>query len=270
MMETIQKAFEMAGGSEGLSALFLTGLIALWYSKFNKGTESGYLFWYALAILLVVINPLYYFGVNQYLPELQEHNMMLWLLPTTPVIMYVCVSATSLVKKRIDKVVFGFAMVIILILAGTTSYTGNGHAFIANASYIPQSEYEMITIIEEYRKENQMPNVMLWGDQEIMQYARTYSGNINLLYGKDLWLGSQDTQLHQIYDEETINAYREMEHAPFFLPEIGSTALERGCDILVLTQNDFALSGIEIPKQISDVFVLYSSSSKYLMYVRND
>ena len=156
-----------------------------------------------------------------------------------------------------------------MLLAGTTAYTRNQYKIIENAEYIPDSELEMILKVEEYRQQNEMETVLLWAPQDIMKYARVYSGNIYLLYGKDLWLESMDSQMHQIYEEWQREAYIYMENAPLYLEEIAEVADTRGCDVLMFSREVFDMYQTELPEYLGEGQYVYDESGRdYILYVR--
>ncbi len=271
LINSMQSMLELAGGSSGLTALFLAGLIALWNQKFRGEQQNGYLFWYGTITLVIVINPLFLMLVAVFLPELTTDYMMLWILPVVPVILITGVNAFPFRWTKKERRFFFAAFFAVLVLACTTAYIRNRDKIIENAEYIPDSELEMILKVEEYRQENEMETVLLWAPQDIMKYSRVYSGNIYLLYGKDLWMGSMDSQLHQIYEEWQREAYIYMENAPLYLREIAETASARDCDALILSRKIFAMYQMELPEYLEDGrYIYHDSGENYVLYVRRN
>lgn len=271
LINSMQSMLELAGGSSGLTALFLAGLIALWNQKFRGEQQNGYLFWYGTITLFIVINPLFLMLVSAFLPELTTDYMMLWILPVVPVILITGVNAFPFQRTKKERLLFLAAFLAVMILAGTTAYTRNHNKIIENAEYIPDSELEMILKVEEYRQQTGMETVLLWAPEDIMKYARVYSGNIYLLYGKDLWMGSMDSQMHQIYEEWQREAYIYMENAPLYLREITETASASGCDVLILSREIFDMYQTELPEYLGDGEYVYNDSGKdYIIYVRGN
>jgi hypothetical protein len=264
----MQNALEMAGGSVGFTALFLAGIVALWYNKYSKKQENGYLFWYALATLVIIINPLYLGFIEKFVPELMKYHMLLWVLPVVPVILYVGVSAFGLVKNQKERALLWIGMMAVLLLAGASSYNGEPKNIVQENSYIPSAEYEILLYAESFIAETGQEEMMLWGAAEVMENARRMSGRINLLYGKDLWLGNFDSQMHQIYEEWHYIAYEQMQYAPFYLAEIEEIALERGCDIVVFAKDIFLQNGAELPAALGAGFERKAETESYVMYVR--
>lgn len=270
LINSMQSALELAGGSSGFTALFLAGLIALWSQKFRGDQQDGYLFWYGAITLFIVVSPVFLMLVSKFLPELTADYMMLWILPAVPVILITGVNAFPFQRTKKERILFLAAFLAIMLLAGTTAYTKNQYKIIENAEYIPDSELEMILKVEEYRRQNGMETVLLWAPQDIMKYARVYSGDIYLLYGKDLWMGSMDSQMHQIYEEWQREAYIYMENAPLYLKEIAEAAYTRGCDVLILSRELFDMYQTELPEYLGEGWRVYDASGKdYILYVRS-
>lgn len=270
LINSMQSALELAGGSPGLTALFLAGLIALWNQKYRGDQQYGNLFWYGAIALFVVISPFFLMLVSEFLPELATDYMMLWILPVVPVILITGVNAFSFQRTKKERLLFLVAFLAIMLLAGTSAYTRNQYKIIENAEYIPDSELEMILKVEEYRQQNGMETVLLWAPQDIMKYARVYSGDIYLLYGKDLWLGSMDSQMHQIYEEWQREAYIYMENAPLYLDEIAEVADTRDCDVLMFSREIFDMYQTELPEYLGEGQYVYDESGRdYILYVRS-
>ncbi len=271
LINSMQSMLELAGGSSGLTALFLAGLIALWNQKFRGEQQNGYLFWYGTITLVIVINPLFLMLVAVFLPELTTDYMMLWILPVVPVILITGVNAFPFRWTKKERRIVFAAFFAVPVLACTTADITNRDKSIEDAEYIPDSELEMILKVEEYRQENEMETVLLWAPQDIMKYSRVYSGNIYLLYGKDLWMGSMDSQLHQIYEEWQREAYIYMENAPLYLREIAETASARDCDALILSRKIFAMYQMELPEYLEDGrYIYHDSGENYVLYVRRN
>ena len=264
----MQNALEMAGGNVGFTALFLTGLFALWNGKFKNNITIGHLFWYALAVLIFIISPFYQSFVQKSLPELTTDNMSLWILPTAPVILYVAVTAVDYGKNIMSRLFLVGGMIALLVLAAMTSYSQSERQVAENEFCIPQKEYEVIVQVDNYRQEMHLDTVLLWGEASVMEYARIYSGNIYTLYGKDLWLGPVDSQLHQIYEDVYYEAYEWMENPANNLPEIGEMARCSECDILVISRDTFPGGDGDVADVLGDVYYLYYISEDYLIYAR--
>ena len=264
----MQRSFNLAGGSVGLSSLFMAGLIALWYSKFERKSEVTALFWYALGMLVFVINPLYILFVERKAPSLSKDNLYLWLIPTVPVILYSGVSIISLfnTKNRVRRIAFIVGLLGILVLAVTTSYSGFSIRFCQNGSYFEEQEQEIFDKIDNYRMTKDMEFVTIIGPNEIVEDARKYSGYYTTLYGKDLWRGEIGTQFEHSYESWQYELYNRIQEPEKYWENIADISYRNGCEFVVFSKQRFIAGEIEIPESLTDLYVLVFDNDKYLLY----
>lgn len=267
-IDVMQSALEFVGGSPGIAALYLAGLLALWYLKYNEQVESGGLFWYATIALIMVINP----GVIQLeailFPQLSASATLLWILPVVQVLLLTGIEAYPFRKGKKEKTLFLLGVCVMLVLAGTTAYNGDAPHWLENSEYIPSDELEILIEIEAYRCQEQEDTVLLWADKDITSYARVYSGNIYQLYGKDLWLGPVDMQLHQIYEDWQAEAYRMMQDPETDLTELAQLAELYQCDVLVFSKEVFCESPYFATDYLGETsYLRYLTTEKYVMYI---
>lgn len=263
----MQDTLEVAGGNAGYTALFLAGIVALWHGKFQNKTGCGYLFWYAIVLLLLTISPLRVFMIQNYFPEMLWNECFLWILPVAPVIMFLGVASYEKVTIVREKVLLVIGMVALLLLAGAGSYGGKGIALAENSAYIPAQEHEILSRLEYYMDTQEKETVYLWADATVMEYAAIMPERILMPYGKDLWLGIIDTQMHQIYNEWHYTLYEQMQNAAYYETEIVNSALAMGCDVLILAKESYTAAGAEMPVQLGETYYLYGESADYVMYV---
>ena len=278
IIDEMQLALEMAGGSVGFTALFLTGIVALWVGKYEKKSEAGALYWYAIISLLTVISPIYINIVKQYLPELYKSNMYLWILPVVPVVMYTGIKAASGLETRSKKVFFGISMFIILMLAALTSYS-KSEVNMADNQYIESDKKDILEYISEELYKSGNEYCLIWAEDPVMEHARLVDGRIHTLYGKDLWQSGvadsitvSDNVIHFDADEkynnqnaEIIVAYYAMQNAPYMLRELGRMAKEFECDYIILSEQSFENAEIPVPEEIGSYFLEYTDNT-YLLY----
>jgi len=271
----VQISFVSAGGSVGLSALFMTGLIVLWYSKFDKKSEVIGLFWYALIMLIFVINPVYIYLVEKKVPILKNDNLYLWLIPTAPVILYAGVNIIASLREQTKSVVKKAAFIIgiigVLFLAIISSYDGFDISLTNGISYFTDEENEVFDIAEEYREKRDKKFITIIGPEKIVEDARKYSGYYETLYGKELWQGAFENEINHTYESWQYKLYENMktpsERACY--EEIAALASVNGVDVIVLSIADFNNNDVEIPEALLDRYYLNFSNEKYLVYLKN-
>ncbi|MBR1470892.1 MAG: hypothetical protein IJ600_04535 [Lachnospiraceae bacterium] len=269
MLEAIQHAFTLAGGTPGLSALFLAGLIALWYGKEGQKNDTRMLFHYALVMLLVIISPPYLYLTGRFFQGYTIDKMYLWLLPLTPVLLKVFSDATGALKKLHHRVLFVLAAAALLLLAGTTSYSAEGWKLTENSSYIPEETLSVLKRLQGIRREKGKEEILVWAPQDIMDYGRRYEGGLLFVYGRDLWLGPIDSEMHQIYDQTAHEAYAAMEDAVAHTKEIGKIAEAYQCDILVVSKERFYEEEQPWPRLYGN-YVLREILEENLIYMQRE
>lgn len=267
IIDSMQTTFLMAGGSAGLSAIFLASLMALWHYKYESKNEVRNLFWYALVMLIVLVIPLFNILVKYLLPELYAGNMYLWVLPVVPVTMYVAVVVITSLDNSFKKIVFMLGLIAITILAATTSYNQNKLRLVNNNHYIDSEVIPTFDSLLEYKEKKEMDHIKVWGPNEIMAYARRYDGNIHVLYGEDLYNENAYTHLKQEYDEQYSLAFELMNRASDYLGEIVNLAVDNNVDAIVLKTEAFNNYEGGVPRILGSKYLLVYYDVYYCTYV---
>ena len=267
IIDGMRSALENVGGSIGLTALFLAGLIALWYTKHNNKKEIGFLFWYALISLIVVIEPLYGVFADSILPGLVNHDVYLWIVPTIPVILYTGVHAVTMLENIAKKIVFVFGLLGILILAATTSYSQSNVQF--GREYYDERCTDVLNYLCEDMERNEAEEILIWGDEMIMETARFVDGRICTVYGKDLWDAETAAITGKVYDENMNYGYWLINNIPGNEDEADEFACQYGCDYIVVDEDEYDEADTPIPETIGQYYLEYTDQD-YLVYIRKD
>lgn len=269
VIDGMQNSFSMAAGSAGLSAIFLACMLVLWNYKFESRNEIKLLFWYGLLMLIILISPMYSWVVKRFLPELISGNMYLWVLPVVPVIIFVAVVVISRLDNNFKKVAFAFGLVGIVILATTTSYVPNEIRLVENEFYIDSKELGVLEEVVNYTKRNGLENAVVWGPDEIIRDARIYDARIYTIYGKDIFEGQIDSQMHHIYSDWDIYAYNRMEAGNITSQDIAAVAENIYFDAIILHSDSFNEGMGENPPNVINMgFYLIYSDDNYCLYTR--
>jgi len=261
IISDMQHALEMAGGSVGFTALFLAGVIGLWYGKFEKKPERVFLFWYALVTLVTVINPLYIKVVRRVLPQFYFNNYYLWILPSVPVIIYSSASAIRRLESVRKKAFFVLALVALLVLAATTSYSQNDMT-VLNAVEVNDKKDGVIDYISLAMDDLGMESCLIWGEPDVMERARQLDGRIMTLYGKDMW--QSDGWDDKVFDEYDL-AYETIKTAPIMQDKVKELAIKYGCDYIIILKSSFDNMEMTVPDSIGKYYLEYSDGM-YLIY----
>ena len=267
IVERMQKALEMAGGSVGLTALFLCGIIALWYNKKERKNVTSFLFWYALITLIVVISPVFILFVIEYLPELYGNNVFLWILPNVPVMLYTGMIAVSYAREKMGKLWLTIGFLSIIILAAFTSYSQTRVSMTGNSTYIEKDMEELFGYITERLDTLEKDSCLIWGGNDVMESARIYDGRIHTLYGKDYWeSGAANAKVAVPGYEDLRHEYEIMQNPAIHMSEISVVALAKGCDYIVVPEAMFEEAGRVIPENVGSYYWEYTDNN-YLVYV---
>lgn len=246
----MQSALEMAGGSVGFTALFLAGLLSLWYGKYEDREESGYLFWYAIIMLAIVINPLYLSFIRRFSPSLAFDNIFLWIMPTVPVVVCCGVRAVGFLENMRKKAMFTVGLIGLLVLAGATSYSMSA-VYLKQESALDNKKQEVLDYLGEYMDSSNKQSCVIWGEDTIMESAREYDGRILLVYGKDMWIDDCFALTGNVYEDEKYNAYQMINEESPSISMLYDEAKMLGCDFFILSTQRYtkALERKEFEKQ---------------------
>lgn len=249
LIDDMRSSLEMVGGSVGMTALFLAGLIALWYAKNEMKKETASLFWYALVSLIIVIDPFYYLFVERFVPGLLVDNRYLWIVLTIPVTLFSGVDSISMLKDTPKKIMFSVGLVIVLILAATTSY--NRSSVNIGSSFISEENREVFDYVCTLADKSEDGTVCIWADDDMMVHARRYDGRLCTIYGRN------------DVDEK---AEKLLEEAPGHETELASLAYEYGCDCVIVSRVLYEEAKIVPPDSMGKYYLEYYGTD-YLIYI---
>lgn len=77
-------------------------------------------------------------------------------------------------------------------------------------------------VLEQMVAEQAGEEIFLWAPKEVMACARAYSGEIRLLYGRDMWDAALGAYTYEVYDETRQELYQWMSQAEVFGTLVGT------------------------------------------------
>ncbi len=193
-----------------LAALFLAALLFCYMRR--EKDEHGILL-YGGVVSLLCICPVTGAVLMKYQTRFYNYQWIWNLVPVTLVIAFaITVLLTNIWERYNERGVWrraGFTALAIgiLILCGDM---GTGHAADRAGIENRQSAKAVLKAVEEQAQGQQ---ICLWAPQEIMEAARSYSGEIGLVYGRDMWDLSLGAYTYDVYDENRQNLYLWMQEA---------------------------------------------------------
>lgn len=224
MIELFQKVVEIFKAYNGTSwhmALFVLGIIYLFFAEGNKGKRT--LLVYASACLFVLFFFPLFAAVIIRVMEDETYYRILWLLPVHIVVAYAAVKLMLQRKVLWQKAAVAALAVLMIIKGGSYVYANPTFAKAENLYNLPQMVVEIGQVIEP-----EEGWVMAAVEPELLPYMRQYSSNIHMPYGREMLVDRWE-RYHLLYDEMT---------ADIIQPDTLYEQIEKNfCDYVVLRQN---------------------------------
>lgn len=181
-----------------------TGLIVIWYLLslvyllvLEKRQELRIILIYVPVILLFLyFNPLFAQVIYSVVGD-EIYYRILWLLPITVVIAYVCVSIYGQLSG-IRKELFALVAVGLIVISGNFIYNSPLFHKAENLYHVPDSVIEICDAIQVPRRE-----VLAVFPSELLQFVRQYSPTTCMPYGREAtverWVGYNNYE--ELYEE---------------------------------------------------------------------
>lgn len=211
-----------------------TGLIVIWYLLAlvylflkEKRKEIRVLFLYVpIVLLLIYFNPLTAKFLNSVLDS-EIYYRILWLLPVTVVIAYVCVSIYGSLRG-VKKNAFALGMAGLLMVSGSFIYSSPLFHKAENRYHMPNSVVEICDAINVPGREVQAVFPV-----ELLHYVRQYSPTICMPYGREVqvmhWVGRLGSY---------VDLYLAMEEGDeVVLEQLAPLTGDAGCHYVVLRKD---------------------------------
>lgn len=191
-------------------------LVALFVLATYKGKKRVELERYSFLILLLLLIPPFSWGLLKYQTQFYSYADLWTLFPATSLIAGGGVLALGLAKQHsVRKSVLGhkkygeplliLIFATVLCLGGTVSLARENTNRASNDRKIPQAEYE---VLESISKIVEMP--ILVAPDAVLEYARAYSGDIKLVYGRNMWNEALNAYTYDRYDTGEILLHKWM------------------------------------------------------------
>lgn len=194
-----------------------------------------------------------------YLKRDIKDKQYLWIMPMPATVLNAGVRAFDYAKGRGRETILAIAFVLILVLSGGLKIPDY-----SNVSWrlnsIDEAEEEALDAIRSWQEETGS-TVKILGPNKIVECARSYSGEFQLLYGKDIWMGKINKQIVDGYPKEYYIIYEYMQNQADSVRQIGLSALETRCNIIILENFHGDM------KALSDCgYKLIATTDNYIVY----
>ena len=191
-------------------ALFLAALLFLWLTDRKDQKSKACTLWNYTAVMTVLcVFPVSAALLMGYQTPFYDYP---WIWSAVPLTIIMAYGGTILWKKlsgdgtKVRMVVSCIMIVVLLFCSGNM-----GDSFRATEiSEARQYAFDVLSQTEAYTVEQE--SICLWAPRNIMEWARSYDGNICMPYGRDMWDGALGAYSYDIYDEDTVKLYEWMEN----------------------------------------------------------
>lgn len=167
--------------------------------------------WYTAAMTLLCICPLTAAVLMLYQTRFYDYQ---WIWSMVPVTIAVAMGLTVLVtdfyaycrgKDKKYANILLVAVPIALFLCG-----GMGVAPDVESSD-SSSRREAEAVLQQLKELSEDEKLCLWAPKEILEYAREYDGELELIYGRNMWEEALNAYTFDIYSEEQLAMYQWMD-----------------------------------------------------------
>lgn len=205
-------------------AIFLLALLLLWVKRIGTNHQEKKrtpLLAYTTAVFILVICPFSAWVLMKYQTAFYTYSQLFLWIPMTAVMGWAGVSIVEGVlfqvekqdpkgrlnggrKKWTEAAVLG-ALAILLALGGTVSLAAESTPKVENSSWVPEDVLEVFRALEE----EELQGKLLLAPDEVLEYARAYSGEFSLLYGRNMWQKELNAYTYDTYAQvlEEVHAW---------------------------------------------------------------
>lgn len=169
----------------------------------HKNVQEKDFISYAAVMMFFLLIPVMAVGFLVYQTRFYDYEWVWSLVPLTGIFAWGIV--TIAYKESVKTVWCILGAVLLLFLWGNQG----------ELRRLPQEEaklqYAAAEILQYVEEKDPGEELVLWGQQEILQYARSHNGCVQLFYGRDMWDAKAGAYDYETYSEEEINCYEWME-----------------------------------------------------------
>ncbi len=192
--------------------LFLGSILYLWYTiKSIDNIKTKQLLCYTTITTILILFPLSAAVLMKYQTAFYDYGWLWSMVPINGIIAYGAVEVyNECYFKRWNQnkiktsagIAFGLALLVLC---------GNMGSNTLNTQYSKDTKAEVNAIMDYLTQTGNNTNICIWAPQSIMEYARYHNGEIQLLYGRDMWNHSLGAYSYDVYPQDKNTLYEWME-----------------------------------------------------------
>ncbi len=253
--------------------VFFAAMLFLWlvYGKrISKESEKAKLYLYSLGITLSILFPVTAFILLKYQTAFFTYSHLFLLIPMLPVVAWAMTEFVTWVREEFitekknpsgskiplflkKKPWLGECAAVILLglvlwMAGSLSFANEPTAEAVNGEKIPAEILRVLQILQEDEAMEPGCDVIV-APEEVLEYARAYSADLKLLYGRNMWQKELNAFTYDIYPAEVVDFYQWFSTVKYELrwvkteittAEAAAILVQNNCNVLVLTKAQLA------------------------------
>lgn len=233
--------------------LFAVSVFVLY--QVNKARNKWFVMYPVALLVLLVGNPLSVWLLSFIFPAAATYEPLTEVLPILIFIPFACAEIISGLKTSRQRYVVGIILILFVSICGNMFGLFKGDTMTEEYRYNSEKK-EILSYIEQ-----RDPGMVLAND-DIIPYITSYTDNVPVLYGMDLWVPNLDTGIMDGYDDDMYDIHDMMAFPALYMQDIATMGETYDCDIIIVDKFEDA-SGKEGP------YSLALQTDNYLIYDRN-
>lgn len=208
--------------------IFIALLLLLWLKEKKVADNKGNrMLMYACFMTIVLLFPLTAMIMLAYQTAFYDYAWAWSMVPVIPVISYAVVLIYEEHVAILSKGKKGMAVCLALIVL----FLCGNQGILKTADTQDASVQEEAAKLASYMEQSTEADWMLWAPKEMMQEVRRQTGEVRLIYGRDMWDEKSGAYDYEVYEEELVKAYEWMELLMFLAKEAtGQESFDKLCD----------------------------------------
>lgn len=198
------------------AVLFLGAVVFLWFRARRLEKTGLSVLLYATVGAALAICPVTAVILMKYQTRFYDYEWVWSGVPVTLVIawgmteVYLELSRNHFKEKKWAPAGLAAVGLLLIWLCGSMPGSGQGSGMQDRLLH-SEGEQKAAAIVDIIAEKGNTEVICLWAPRDILQYVRGISGEITLLYGRNMWEESLNAYAYDTYDEEMCGLYGWME-----------------------------------------------------------
>ena len=156
--------------------LFLIALLFIFIKEKQK-TNQSFLIYYPIAILIILLNPIFAWLIVKVIPE-SVYYRFLWTIPFGIILAYFGVRLMDNINTHLKKNIIAISFILIIIYSGAFVYNNITFEKVNNWYKLPDESIQVTQIVKDIPVDNKKAMV----STDLVGYIRQFDANIKLAY----------------------------------------------------------------------------------------